>query len=84
MRMALVMPAPLTSQQIELYMKKRRIGSAQEAAAAAAGLSVRSARRIDTGGIQAQAGKPRGRTAPIRWRESGRRCCCRCLQPSLA
>jgi len=64
MRMALVMPAPLTSQQIELYMKKRRIGSAQEAAAAAAGLSVRSARRIDTGGIQAQAGKPRGRTRP--------------------
>ena len=45
-----------------LYMKKRRIGSAQEAAAAAAGISVRSARRIDTGGIQVQAGKPRGRT----------------------
>jgi hypothetical protein len=64
MRMALVMPAPLTSQQIVLYMKKRRIGSAQEAAAAAAGISVRSARRIDTGGIQVQAGKPRGRTRP--------------------
>jgi hypothetical protein len=56
------MPAPLTSQQRTLYMTKRRAGSAQEAAAAAAGISVRSARRIEKNQIQPKAGQPRGRT----------------------
>lgn len=42
------MPAPLTVQQIALYMSKRRAGSRQEVAAAAAGISVSSAHRIDS------------------------------------
>jgi len=42
-------------------MTKRRTGSAQEAAAAAAGISVRSARRIEKNQIQPKAGQPRGR-----------------------
>ena len=43
-------------------MAKRRAGRSQEAAAAAAGISVRSARRIETEDIQPKAGQPRGRT----------------------
>lgn len=50
------MPRPLTSQQRTLYMNKRRSGGSQEAAtAAAAGISVRSARRIDRGDLQPKA-----------------------------
>jgi hypothetical protein len=49
------MPAPLTAQQIALYMSKRRAGSRQEVAAAAAGISVSSAHRIDSGRLQPQA-----------------------------
>ena len=64
MRKALGMPAPLTSHQRNLYMAKRRAGSRQEAAAAAAGISVRSARRIETNEIQPKANQPRGRTRP--------------------
>jgi hypothetical protein len=48
MRKALGMPVPLTSYQRNLYMAKRRGGRSQEAAAAAAGVSVRSARRIES------------------------------------
>jgi hypothetical protein len=62
MRRVMGMPAPLTSQQRTLYMTKRRAGSAQEVAAAAAGISVRSARRIEQNQIQPKAGQPRGRT----------------------
>jgi hypothetical protein len=58
------MPAPLTSHQRNLYMAKRRAGGSQEAAAAAAGISVRSARRIERNQIQPRAGQPRGRTRP--------------------
>ena len=43
-------------------MAKRRSGRSQEASAAAAGFSVRSARRIEKGEIQPKAGQPRGRT----------------------
>ena len=56
------MPAPLTSHQRNLFMAKRRSGRSQEASAAAAGFSVRSARRIEKGEIQPKAGQPRGRT----------------------
>ena len=64
MRRAQGMPAPLTSHQRSLYMAKRRAGSSQELAAAAAGISVRSARRIDNNALQPKAGQPRGRTRP--------------------
>jgi hypothetical protein len=52
------MPAPLTVQQIALYMSKRRAGTRQEVAAAAAGISVSSAHRIDSGRLQPKAAKP--------------------------
>jgi hypothetical protein len=55
------MPAPLTAQEIALYMSRRRAGSRQEVAAAAAGISVSSAHRIDSGRLQPKAAKPRGR-----------------------
>jgi hypothetical protein len=58
------MPAPLTTQQIALYISKRRAGSRQEVAAAAAGISVSSAHRIDAGRIQPKAAKPRSRRRP--------------------
>lgn len=58
------MPAPLTAQQIALYMSKRRAGSRQEVAAAAAGLSLSSAHRIDHSRLQPKADKPRGRRRP--------------------
>ena len=45
-------------------MSKRRVGSRQEVAAAAAGISVSSARRIDSGRLQPKAAKPRGRRRP--------------------
>lgn len=58
------MPAPLTSQQIALYMSKRRTGGRQQAAAAAAGISVSSGRRIERGDLQPRAASPRGRRRP--------------------
>lgn len=58
------MPAPLTAQQIALYMSKRRAGSRQEVAATAAGISVSSAHRIDAGRLQPKAAKPRTRRRP--------------------
>lgn len=64
MRRAPGMPAPLTNHQRNLFMAKRRAGRSQEGAAAAAGISVRSARRIETDEIQPKAGQPRGRTRP--------------------
>jgi hypothetical protein len=45
-------------------MAKRGGGRSQEAAAAAAGISVRSARRIERKQIQPREGQPRGRTRP--------------------
>ncbi|MGB7563762.1 MAG: IS21 family transposase [Prochlorococcaceae cyanobacterium] len=58
------MPAPLTAQLIALYLSKRRSSSRQEVAAAAAGISVSSAHRIDSGRLQPRAAKPRGRRRP--------------------
>jgi len=45
-------------------MSKRRAGSRQEVAAAAAGISVSSAHRIDAGRLQPKAAKPRTRRRP--------------------
>jgi hypothetical protein len=58
------MPAPLMSHQRNLFMRKRRGDSSQEAAAAAAGISVRSARRIERNQLQPRAAQTRGRTRP--------------------
>jgi hypothetical protein len=58
------MPAPLTTQQIALYMSKRRAGSRQEVAAAAAGISVSSSHRGDSGRLQPKTAKPRTRSRP--------------------
>ena len=60
------MPAPLNVQQIALYMSKRRAGSRQEVAAAAAGISVSSAHRIESGRLQ-----PQGRLKVCPWRAGG-------------
>ena len=56
------MPAPLPFQVRDHYMAKRAKGLSQEAAAAAAGISMRTAQRIDQGDHQRERGKPR------RWR----------------
>jgi hypothetical protein len=45
---------PITDQQIRLYMKQRKQGRTQVVAAAKAGLSERSARRIDHGELNPQ------------------------------
>jgi hypothetical protein len=45
-------------------MSKRRARSRQEVAATAAGISVSSANRIDSGRLQPKAAKPRGRRRP--------------------
>jgi len=58
------MPAPLTTQQTALYISKRLAGSRQEVAAAAAGISVSSAHRIDYDLIQPKASNPCGRRRP--------------------
>jgi hypothetical protein len=58
------MPAPLTAQQIAVYMTKRLAGSHFLVAAAAAGLSLSSAHRMDRGRLQPKAVKPRGRRRP--------------------
>ena len=57
------MPAPLTVQQIALYVSKRRPGSREDVAAAAAGMSVgnKQTHRIDSGRLQHKAAKPRSR-----------------------
>ncbi len=71
------MPAPLTAQQIALYMSKRRVSSRQEVAAAAAGISVSSAHRIDSGRLQPKAAKPPADADLTRWLRFGSPCWCR-------
>lgn len=58
------MPAPLSVQQIALYISKRRTGSRQEVAATAAGISVSSPHRIDAGRLHPKAAQPRTRRRP--------------------
>lgn len=52
------MPAPIKYQQVQLYMKTRQSGSSQETAAAKAGISPRTARRIESGTHRPQRGRP--------------------------
>lgn len=52
------MPAPIKSQQVQLYMKTKKSGSSQETAAAKAGISSRTARRIESGSHRPQRGRP--------------------------
>jgi hypothetical protein len=58
-------PGPIKFQQLQLYMKAKDSGCAQTTAAAKAGISVRTARRIDKGEHRPQRGRPRDwRTRP--------------------
>lgn len=62
------MPGPIKFQQLQLYMKAKDSGCAQTTAAARAGISVRTARRIDKGEHRPQRGRPRDwrtRAAPL-------------------
>ena len=52
------MPAPIKPQQVHFYMKTKESGSSQETAAAKAGISTRTARRIDNGTHRPQRGRP--------------------------
>ena len=59
------MPGPIKFQQLQLYMKAKDSGCAQTTDAAKAGISVRTARRIDPGEHRPQRGRPRDwRTRP--------------------
>ncbi len=42
----------LISEQVKLYMEERKVGKSQESAAAKAGMSERSGRRIEKGELQ--------------------------------
>ena len=55
------MPAPLSLRIKERYMAKRADGLSQQVAADAVGISVRSAQRIDRGGLQPEGQQQRGR-----------------------
>jgi hypothetical protein len=61
------MPAPLSLRIKERYMAKRASGHSQQVAADAAGISVRSAQRIDRGELQASAQQQQQQCAR-RWR----------------
>ncbi len=45
----------LISEQVKLYMEERKVGKSQESAAAKAGMSERSGRRIEKGDLQADS-----------------------------
>lgn len=53
------MPAAIYSKQVELYMEAKGKGLSQQTAAAKAGISTRTARRIDNGSHRPQRGRPR-------------------------
>ena len=52
------MPAAIYPKQLELYMESRQKGLPQETAAAKAGISRRTAHRIDHGQHRPQKGRP--------------------------
>ena len=52
------MPAPIKHQQVRLYMKTKDSGSSQETSAAKAGISPRTARRIESGTHRPNRGRP--------------------------
>lgn len=49
----------INSEQVKLYMKERKAGNSQETAAAKAGMSERSGRRIEKGELQPGCKRPR-------------------------
>lgn len=53
------MPAAINYQQVQLYMNAKDLGQAQATAAAKAGISARTARRIESGTHRPQRGRPR-------------------------
>lgn len=53
------MPASIKYQQVQLYMKTKDLGASQETAAAKAGISARTARRIASGTHRPQRGRAR-------------------------
>lgn len=53
------MPTAIYSKQVELYMEAKRKGLTQSAASAKAGISSRTARRIEKGSHRPQRGRPR-------------------------
>ena len=62
------MPAPLSSRIKERYMAKRSCGLSQQVAADAAGISVRTAQRIDGSGRNDQAQRPEPPRVERVWR----------------
>jgi transcriptional regulator with XRE-family HTH domain len=52
-------PAPIKHQQVQLYMKSKDSGLSQETSAAKAGISPRTARRIESGTHRPNRGRPR-------------------------
>jgi len=50
-------PTPITFQQVQLYMKAKDLGSSQQTAAAKAGISTRTARRIASGTHRPKRGR---------------------------
>ncbi|KAI9129229.1 hypothetical protein [Acaryochloris sp. CCMEE 5410] len=66
------MPAPIKPQQVHLYMQTKQSGSSQETAAAKAGISTRTAHRIDSGTHRPQRGRPHDwKPVKIRWMDYG-------------
>jgi hypothetical protein len=52
-------PAAIKYQQVQLYMNAKKLGQSQQTAAAKAGISARTARRIESGTHRPQRGRPR-------------------------
>ena len=55
----LLVPASVKYQQIQLYMNAKNSGHTQQTSAAKAGISARTARRIDSGTHRPKRGRPR-------------------------
>lgn len=53
------MPAAIKYQQVQLYMNAKKKGHSQQTSAAKAGISARTARRIENGTHRPQRGRPR-------------------------
>jgi transcriptional regulator with XRE-family HTH domain len=52
-------PAAIKYQQVQLYMNAKKLGHSQQTSAAQAGISPRTARRIESGTHRPQRGRPR-------------------------
>jgi len=54
-----LVPAAIKDQQVQLYMHAKKKGHTQQTSAAKAGISPRTARRIESGTHRPQRGRPR-------------------------